>query len=204
MENKKSTNTMDLAGNLPNELVLLAYYQAASENNLLRYGPNGDNPEFFNTLTQILNPNFETIIQYKQKILNKKYMKSESKDILKTPIPSTKYERMLQRLNAQDTTINRLVAIRNSFFKNLAKLTPNKISSFMDGVPVIEQNINVSSSAVLASKDSVVVVSSEKEKLQISLVIYTAQDKWKVDKALQRRTTSKTQPQQLSFDFKNK
>lgn len=213
MAYKEEMTGTNLAGSLPNELVLLAYYPVARSFGIERYDSNGENPEFFNTLTCILNPNFDVVAQFKRKSNADEYKKKV--EHIKKCVSEERQEEHLERLekknDKREEDIDFLVSVKQAFFARLAKLTPEKIATFMDGVPVIEQEISshnflyLGATTLIASRDSLVWIYSEKNEPPKTSVVYSAQDKEKVDKALKRDKTFEIHPQKpATFNIRPK
>ena len=195
----------DLGGNLPNELIMLAYYPVTRSFNIPRYKDNDDNPEFFSMITVLLNPNFDKVIQFKRKTLAEEHAKKTER--LRKRYSGERLEAELEKLSdskdKKEADLDFLVAMKGKFFSNLSKLTPDKIASFLDGKPVLQQEVTEHNSAyqyansMIASKYSVVWIQEQKDTAPKSSIIYCAQDKDKVNKALQRG-------QGFTIDPKNK
>ncbi len=195
MKQTPTTIIPDLGGNLPNELIMMAYYPVTRSFNIARYKNDGDNPEFFSMLTALLNPNLDIGIKFKRKTLAEEYAKKTER--LKKRYVGERLEAELEKLsNSKDKkeeNLDHLVAMKGKLFENLAKLTPDKIASFLDGAPVLQQEVTKYQSvyqyanSMIASKDSVVFIQEQKDTPPKTSIIYCAQDKDKVNKALQRR-----------------
>ena len=195
----------DLGGNLPNELIMMAYYPVTRSFNIARYKDNGDNPEFFSMLTVLLNPNLDKTIQFKRKTHAEEYAKKT--EGLKRRYTGEKLEAELEKLSAshdkKEADLDYLVAMKGKLFENLAKLTPDKIASFLDGKPVLQKEITEHNSvyqyanSMIASTDSLIWIQEQKDTAPKTSIIYCAQDKDKVNKALQRG-------QGFTIDPKNK
>ncbi len=184
--------------NIPNELILLAYYPVAFDFKIPQFNEDkSENPEFYSTLRSITNPNFVVFSVNGVKNIQQNFDSSFVRTI-RLSDPNERKER-ISRLTAnrdnQLEQIHHLEEVRDEFCKALERLTEEDIEKFNQGQPIIQKadfkyNGNFYASQImLATKNNVFSVFSEKNKEPKISVVYMESDKQKVDTTLSRFLT---------------